>query len=430
MDRQIGDRASEGTVIGSRPVNKTVKVAQDLAAAFERIKSVKGVYQQEITRGESPDIYIYGSVEAVGLPLGNKQAMEIVDTALEGSYNMHDADAEDFSKEPACVFNAGSFDINNTRWEGYVQELAELAAEGLGLETCELKAELDAMWLWTEGCIWPTPPLRVRKHGDRRTWAAKMLVILPSSHKGGEVTYIRDVNGNHDTWSTDGYRQSMVSWHKDINLVFKPPEKGNRLGLLYDLHVRRPLKYSQQLGLHHSAVQAVQDAIEKYTLLVRNDCMQETAFFLPLNIKIPKHTSERQDQSSIGKHMLLPSDLAKLECFYEKGMDEVRGFQTHIALAEVTARDKMTIYRAWGTRQVDHFDTEYLLQKVMDIPGGDILGETLRRLEGTKLEAELVPVVDAFKSGLTRTVTHQGDTEEHVFLKTALCLLIHLEKTD
>lgn len=160
MARHTGDRASEGTDTDSRPVNKTAEVAQDLAAAFERIKPVKGVYQQEIIRGEAPDIYIYGTVEAVGLPLGNRQAKEIVDTALEGNYNLHNADAEAFPKEPACVFNAGSFDITNTHWEGYVQELAGLAAEGLGLETCELRAELDAMWMWTEGCIWPTPSLR------------------------------------------------------------------------------------------------------------------------------------------------------------------------------------------------------------------------------------------------------------------------------
>ncbi|ROV99593.1 hypothetical protein VPNG_07767 [Cytospora leucostoma] len=428
MGRHTGDRASTGTDTDGRPVNKTVEVAQDLAAAFERIKSVKGVYQQEITRGEAPDIYLYGTVEAISLPLVNKQAKEMVDTALVGSYNVNDEDAENFSKEPACVFNAGSFDIRNPRWEGYVQELAGLAAEGLGLETCELKAELDAMWLWTEGCDWPTPSLRVRKHGCRQTWAAKMLVILPSTHEGGEVTFTR--NGNLDTWSTDGHRQSMICWHKDIKLEFKPPEKGNRLGLLYDLHVRRPLKYSQQRATHHSAVQAVQDAIEKYTVLVRNECIQETAFFLPLSTRIPKHTSQRPEQSSIGKHMLLPSDLAKVECFSEKGMDEVRGFETHIALAEVTARDKMTIYRAWGTKMVEHLDTEYLLQKVVDTQEGDNIGEQLRRLEGTKLDAELIPVVDAFNSDLTRMVTHQGDTEEHVFLKTTLCLLIHFEQLD
>lgn len=231
-----------------------------------------------------------------------------------------------------------------------------------------------------------------------------MLVILPSTHKGGEVTCIRDVNGNLDTWSTDGYRQSMLCWHKDVSLEFAPPEKGNRLGILYDLHVRRPINYSQQLAAHHSAVQAVQDAIEKYTVLVRSGCIRATAFLLPLRTGIPGLTPQGRAQPSIGKHMLLPSDLAKLECFSEKGMDVVRGFRTHIALAEVTARDKVAIYCVWGTKRVGHTETEYLLQKVVDTSEGHSLGEPLRQLEGTRLEAELIPVVDAFNSGLTRMV--------------------------
>lgn len=150
-------RARVGTGTDCKPADNTNEIAKDLYAAFEQIKEVNGVYQREITPCEAPDIYMYDGIGIVGLPLGEKQAREMVDAAQEGEFNVFDADATSLSEEPACFFNAGIFDIQNPRWDGYVQDLATSAAGAFALDDCEVKAEMHSLCLWTENCVWSTP---------------------------------------------------------------------------------------------------------------------------------------------------------------------------------------------------------------------------------------------------------------------------------
>ncbi|ROV90487.1 hypothetical protein VMCG_09815 [Cytospora schulzeri] len=421
MARTASKRASNG---GKKPAIKIVEVADGLFAAFERIKPVNGIYQQVITRGEAPDLYMLGEVGIIALPLVEEQARKIVNAAIEGECNVNDTDAWYLDNEPASVFGEGTFDITNPPWEKYVQELAKAAAEGLGLDEGPVTPALDGMWFWTENCDWTTPPQRVRAGGDRRTWTAKMLIILPSAHKGGEITH--DRNGHVESYPTADYRESTICWHKDIQyLDFKAPTRGNRLGLLYDLHVAKPTPYNKLRGNHHSAVQALQNAIEKYTNVVRNDPSEQTAFFLPLMTKIPKGGIKA---ASLSKNKLLPSDLAKVECFSEKGMDEIRGFCAHLALVALTQREVPTFTHVLdlskgilgGVLKATGTSKEYILGDMVNIDGGNNLGGPLKPLKDAKFNKESVLDADAFASGLTRLVTRRGDTEEHIFVKTVL----------
>lgn len=412
-----------------QPPNKTAALANDLSAAFNRIKPASGIYQQQLHRGEAPDLFMYGEVGAVALPLGPAQARDMVNAASNGEFNLMDADASAcrLPAEPACAFNEGSFDINNTGpWDGYVRELAGLAAEGLGLGLGggeEVRPALDGLWLWTKGCVWstrlsgmlPTRTLsmgrhmctdqatldcRVRKGGDRRTWATKMLILLPSAHEGGEITRDQDRH-RIESWATARYRESMICWNRDItDLDFKPPSRGQRLGLLYYLHVPWPTAYSTLRGDYLRAVQALQDTIERYTVLVRRGAIAETVVLLPLRTEVPKG---RGGIASVGRDMLVPSDLARVECFSEKGMGEIRGFQTHLALALLTARQVTRISHALGVRQSIVCDTEYILDDMAD-PDGDELAEPVRHLRGGRFSKESVLDVGAFASGVTRLV--------------------------
>lgn len=150
-------RRSRDAVANHSPLDLTTEVAESLSDAFARIKLVDGVYRQEITRTEVPDLCVSGDMGVLGQPLGAKQAREMVEAALEGENNLYDTEAENLSAEPACVFREGNFFINNPRWEEYAKELAVTAAEGLGLDGTNVTAAVDSLWLWAKNCVWTTP---------------------------------------------------------------------------------------------------------------------------------------------------------------------------------------------------------------------------------------------------------------------------------
>lgn len=242
-----------------------------------------------------------------------------------------------------------------------------------------------------------------RRRGDnRRTWAARMLIILPSAHEGGEITSFKD--GHTVSVSTSKYRQSVICWHKDReDINIKAPTKGNCLGLLYDLHIPRPIAINQLLARHHRAVQALQDTIEKYTVLFKKNAIENRVFFLPLKSRLP--TKGTQGESApIKKDMLLPSDLAWVECLSEKGMDSIRGFQTLLALATLTARDGMTTSLVDGKETTRRSSTKYILDNIVDTDGGDDLDEPLTHLEQEGYSEDQVLDVGAFRKGITRLV--------------------------
>lgn len=231
-----------------------------------------------------------------------------------------------------------------------------------------------------------------------------MLIILPTIHEGGEITFNR--NGHRESWSTNEYRQTMICWHKDMaHLEFKAPTRGHRLGLLYGLHVPQPLTFTRLRACHHTAVQSLQDAIERYAMLVRNKVITATAFFLPLKTKVPKNGSLRGGDTPVNKESLLPFDRAKVECFSEKGMDIIRGFKTHLALVMLTAREVMIFSRRGiGPETVQRNDTNYIIGDMVDTDGGDELGQPMRHLRDLKFEKDSVLDVNVFNSGLTRLV--------------------------
>ncbi|KUI72683.1 hypothetical protein VM1G_08268 [Cytospora mali] len=431
MDRSPSPNGSDANQ-GNKSSEKTLEVANNLSAAFELVKPVNGVYQQEITRSEAPDIFIKSGIGLIALPLTEEQAQRMVSAASEGQMNLHNANVSDLSKKPACVFSPDAFDVKNPLWEKYVQELAVAAAEGLGLDGSEVKPELDALWLWTTDCLWTTPLLKSSNKGARRTWAGTMLIVLPSVHQGGDLEMTDTGKVNPKSWSTADYRQSMICWHRDTRfLKFKAPSSGDRLGLLYDLHVPKPTSYNQLMKSHRIAVQAVQDAVEKYTVLVRSGTIEETAFLLPLITKIPQARGNAKGGGHISKDKLLPADLAKIECFYQKGMAEIRGFTTHLALVWLTSRDKWTIYPVQGEETIERPGTQYILGDIVDVDGGlDGLAEPFRNLEGATFGKENVLHAYAFESGVTRLTAKRAGFEEQVFVKTVLCLMMHFERMD
>ncbi|KUI55398.1 hypothetical protein VP1G_02825 [Cytospora mali] len=430
MDRSPSPNGTNSNQ-GNNSLEKTLEVANNLSAAFKLVKPVNCIYQQEVTRSEAPDIFIKSGIGLLALPLAEEQARRMVSAALEGHMNRVNADASALSKEPACVFNPGSFDVKNPLWEKYVQELAAAAAEGLGLDASEVTPELDGLWLWTTDCLWPTPHLKASKRGARRTWAGTMLIVLPSAHQGGDLEMTDTGKGNPKSWSTADYRQSMICWHRDTRfLEVKAPSGGNRLGLLYDLHVPKPTSYKQLMKSHRIAVQAVQNAIEKYTVFVRSGSIEETVFFLPLTTKITQARGTN-GEGHISKHKLLPADLATVDCFSQKGMGEIHGFRTHLALVWLTSRDKWTIHPIQGEELFERHGTEYILGDIVDVDGGlDGLAEPFRHLKGAKFSKESVLDVCAFESGMTRMMAKEANSEEQVFVKTALCLMMHFEQMD
>jgi hypothetical protein len=170
----------------------------------------------------------------VGLPLTAGVAKELVKHCHQAPYGKGEKTLVDTSVRRVWRMRPDHFRLKNPEWDRVVKGIVGAVQEELGLEGQGLEANLYDLLLYEKGGFFL--PHRDGEKLDRMV--ATLVVVLPSSHEGGELIVRHD--GQEQTVdfggpSADPYHIHYAAFYADCEHEVRPLAKGYRLCLVYNL---------------------------------------------------------------------------------------------------------------------------------------------------------------------------------------------------
>ncbi|KAK3347254.1 hypothetical protein B0T25DRAFT_584277 [Lasiosphaeria hispida] len=143
-----------------------------------------------------------------------------------------------YPKEPTWIFLARYVTINDPRWDEFLQDLVNKAAEyiGLGHKRSKIYAVLSGLYLWDQNSLWRSYSPNI----DEPDRAGTLLVTLNKDYTHGGIAMAygstKDVFFDPAKAEEDQFFIASHSWVHYDNL---PLADGYRLGLSYELQIAR-----------------------------------------------------------------------------------------------------------------------------------------------------------------------------------------------
>ena len=179
----------------------------------------------------------------VGLPLTVKQAKELKKHCERAPYGKGEQTLVDTSVRRVWRLAPGRFALTNPAWERLIGEVVGKVQEELGLEKQKLESHLYDLLLYEPGSFFL--PHRDGEKLDRMI--ATLVVVLPSSHEGGELVIRHD--GQERTidfgGAADPFQVHYAAFYADCEHEVRPLRKGYRLCLVYNLTLAKTRKAIQ-----------------------------------------------------------------------------------------------------------------------------------------------------------------------------------------
>ncbi|EMT65032.1 hypothetical protein FOC4_g10011006 [Fusarium odoratissimum] len=202
----------------------------NLLKAIKDIKIVgKFAFDEEIEIPEDFNISVQG-VGDIKLPLKKAQAMKIITQARQAPFGRGSDTIVDTSVRKTWELDPEQFTIGGGEWSDYLQELCELVAQKMGINT-PVHAELYKMLLYEKGAMF-------KAHTDTEkipNMFGTLVISLPSKHKGGEV--FLEHCGEEIVYESSKSQASCAAWYSDVHHEVLPVKSGYRWVLAYNLAI-------------------------------------------------------------------------------------------------------------------------------------------------------------------------------------------------
>ncbi|KAF4959863.1 hypothetical protein FGADI_1366 [Fusarium gaditjirri] len=222
------DKQSVASDSSTMTPNDPFKV--DLLKAIKDFKIVgKFAFDEEIEISEDFNISVQG-VGDIKLPLKKAQAMKIITQARQAPFGRGSDTIVDTSVRKTWELDPEQFTIGGDEWSDYLQELCELVAQKMGINT-PVHAELYKMLLYEKGAMF-------KSHTDTEKipdMFGTLVISLPSNHKGGEV--VLKHCGEEIVYESSKSRSSCAAWYSDVYHEVLPVKSGYRWVLTFNLAI-------------------------------------------------------------------------------------------------------------------------------------------------------------------------------------------------
>jgi hypothetical protein len=214
-------------------------LAQKLVKVLEKIDR-PGTFR---TSGSAPVVLPGLEVEGVGqvgLPLAASQAQELKKHCEQAPYGKGEETLVDTNVRRVWQLKPERFSLTNPEWEGFLEQTMKKVQQDLGLEGQQLEAHLYDLLLYEKGSFFL--PHRDGEKLDRMV--ATLVVVLPSSFKGGELVVRNE--GQEQVIDFTGenalFRIHYAAFYADCEHEIRPLEEGYRLCLVYNLTLKKGKK--------------------------------------------------------------------------------------------------------------------------------------------------------------------------------------------
>ena len=170
----------------------------------------------------------------VGLPLTPAQAKQLKTHGQQAPYGKGEETVVDTRVRRVWRIEPGQFSLTNPEWGPFLAETVGKVQEELGLEKQALEPHLYDLLLYEPGGFFL--PHRDGEKLDRMV--ATLVVVLPSSHEGGEIVVRHDGQERTIDFRDDEnspFRIHFAAFYADCEHEIRPLRKGYRLCLVYNL---------------------------------------------------------------------------------------------------------------------------------------------------------------------------------------------------
>lgn len=220
------------------PVAHTV--AEQLHAAIKKINRPGSFCVTGSDRAANPGLEVAG-LGPIGLPLAALQAKELKTHCEHAPYGKGEETLVDTRVRRVWQLNPDRFALTNPEWPQFLRDAVKTVQHELGLEKQKLESHLYNLLLYEPGSFFL--PHRDGEKLDRMV--ATLVVVLPSSFKGGELVVRHEGGERTIDFSSAGFNPfhtHFVAFYADCEHEVRPLQSGHRLCLVYNLTLAKAKK--------------------------------------------------------------------------------------------------------------------------------------------------------------------------------------------
>ena len=183
-----------------------------------------------------PGLEVQG-LGSIGLPLTAQQATKLKEVCQQAPYGKGEETLVDINVRRVWQLKPEHFALTNPDWESFVQETVHKVQEELGLQGQELKSHLYDLLLYEPGSFFL--PHRDGEKLDRMV--ATLVLVLPSSFKGGELVVRHDGQEQIIAFTSEQnpFHIHFAAFYADCEHEVRPLMEGYRLCLVYNLTLKK-----------------------------------------------------------------------------------------------------------------------------------------------------------------------------------------------
>ncbi|KAG6365222.1 hypothetical protein INS49_006831 [Diaporthe citri] len=176
----------------------------------------------------NPALEIDGSL--IPLPLIPLLADRIKAVAKPATFSKHGANMVDYSASLIWELHHDQFRIINPSWPEFLESIKQDVAHGLGMAPSDIDVEPDKLLLYEKGSF-------IGRHKDSELtpgFTGRLLICLPSEHRGGEVRLEHSGRDHAYASAPDStFDLSALAWYSGVTHEVAEIGSGHRLELTY-----------------------------------------------------------------------------------------------------------------------------------------------------------------------------------------------------
>jgi len=208
--------------------NQTLKPLEDV---LSKVKRPGDFFVDGSLEVPMPTVEVDG-VGVLSFPVAAAQVKAIIRQAVRAPYGRGEATLLDTSVRKVWQVSAENARVRGKSWGRTFQQILSVAADGLGCSGVDVLAELYKLLVYDKGSFFKAHRDTEKADGMFGT----LVVVLPSSHRGGELV-VRH-GGREATMDLSGAEPSelrFAAFYADCEHEVRPITEGSRVCLVYNL---------------------------------------------------------------------------------------------------------------------------------------------------------------------------------------------------
>lgn len=213
------------------PVARTI--SEQLHAALKKIDRPGSFCVAGSVQAALPGLEVAG-LGPIGLPLNAQQAKELKAVCEQAPYGKGEKTIVDTAVRRVWALDPDKFSLNNPEWQQFLKAAVGTVQKELGLEKQMLESHIYNLLLYEPGSFFL--PHRDGEKLDRMV--ATMVVVLPSTFKGGELVVRHEGEERLIDFSSaefNPFHTHFAAFYADCEHEVRALQSGHRLCLVYNL---------------------------------------------------------------------------------------------------------------------------------------------------------------------------------------------------